>query len=385
MMISNKLAGIPDSYFGKTMGRKIEHGPLPLINMAVGIPDGPTPQGVINHFAEALHIPENQKYGAFHGKESFKQAIVDFYQRQYDVTLDKEEEVCILYGTKNGLVAVPTCVINPGDYVLLPDPGYTDYLAGVLLADGKPVPLNLEPPHYLPDWSQVDAQVLEKTKLIYLTYPNNPTGSTATKEVFDEVIARFKGTDIKIVHDFAYGAFGFDAKNPSILSSENGKDVAIEIYSLSKGYNMSGFRVGFAVGNKDMIQALKKYQTHTNAGMFGALQDAAVYALNNYDDFLEEQSNVFKARRDRFEAMLRKAHLPFVHAKGGIYAWLKTPPGYDSEQFEQFLVKEKSILVAPGKPFGENGNHYVRISLALDNQQLDEAATRLTDLAYLYH
>ncbi len=385
MMISNKLAGIPDSYFGKTMGRKIEHGPLPLINMAVGIPDGPTPQGIINHFAEALHIPENQKYGAFHGKESFKQAIVDFYQRQYDVTLDKEEEVCILYGTKNGLVAVPTCVINPGDYVLLPDPGYTDYLAGVLLADGKPVPLNLEPPDYLPDWSQVDSQVLEKTKLIYLTYPNNPTGSTATKEVFDEAIAMFKGTDIKIVHDFAYGAFGFDAKNPSILSSENGKDVAIEIYSLSKGYNMSGFRVGFAVGNKDMIQALKKYQTHTNAGMFGALQDAAVYALNNYDDFLEEQSNVFKARRDRFEGMLAKAHLPFVHAKGGIYAWLKTPPGYDSEQFEQFLVKEKSILVAPGKPFGENGNHYVRISLALDNQQLDEAATRLTDLAYLYH
>lgn len=385
MMISNKLAGIPDSYFGKTMGRKIEHGPLPLINMAVGIPDGPTPQGIINHFAEALQIPENQKYGAFHGKESFKQAIVDFYQRQYDVTLDKEEEVCILYGTKNGLVAVPTCVINPGDYVLLPDPGYTDYLAGVLLADGKPVPLNLEPPHYLPDWSQVDSQVLEKTKLIYLTYPNNPTGSTATKEVFDEAIARFKGTDTKIVHDFAYGAFGFDAKNPSILSSENGKDVAIEIYSLSKGYNMSGFRVGFAVGNKDMIQALKKYQTHTNAGMFGALQDAAVYALNNYDDFLEEQSNVFKARRDRFEGMLTKAHLPFVHAKGGIYVWLKTPPGYDSEQFEQFLVKEKSILVAPGKPFGENGNHYVRISLALDNQQLDEAATRLTDLAYLYH
>lgn len=344
MMISNKLAGIPDSYFGKTMGRKIEHGPLPLINMAVGIPDGPTPQGIINHFAEALRIPENQKYGAFHGKESFKQAIVDFYQRQYDVTLDKEEEVCILYGTKNGLVAVPTCVINPGDYVLLPDPGYTDYLAGVLLADGKPVPLNLEPPHYLPEWSKVDPQILEKTKLIYLTYPNNPTGSTATKEVFDEAIARFKGTDTKIVHDFAYGAFGFDAKNPSILSSENGKDVAIEIYSLSKGYNMSGFRVGFAVGNKDIIQALKKYQTHTNAGMFGALQDAAVYALNHYDDFLEEQSNVFKARRDRFEGILAKANLPFVHAKGGIYAWLKTPPGYDSEQFEQFLVKENPYL-----------------------------------------
>lgn len=383
-MISNKLASIPDSYFGKTMGRKIEHGPLPLINMAVGIPDGATPQGIIEHFQKALAIPENQKYGAFHGKDTFKQAIVDFYQRQYDVTLDKEDEVCILYGTKNGLVAVPTCIINPGDYVLLPDPGYTDYLAGVLLADGKPVPLNLEPPHYLPDWSIVDSQVIDKTKLIYLTYPNNPTGSTATKEVFDEAIAKFKDTDTKIVHDFAYGAFGFDAKNPSILSSENGKDVAIEIYSLSKGYNMSGFRVGFAVGNKDMIQALKKYQTHTNAGMFGALQDAATYALNHYDDFLEEQSNVFKVRRDRFEDILSKADLPFVHAKGGIYVWLETPPGYDSEQFEKFLVKEKSILVAPGKPFGENGNRYVRISLALDDQQLEEAATRLTELVYLY-
>ncbi|CDR26151.1 aminotransferase class I/II-fold pyridoxal phosphate-dependent enzyme [Staphylococcus schweitzeri] len=383
-MISNKLASIPDSYFGKTMGRNIEHGPLPLINMAVGIPDGATPQGIIEHFQKALAIPENQKYGAFHGKDTFKQAIVDFYQRQYDVTLDKEDEVCILYGTKNGLVAVPTCIINPGDYVLLPDPGYTDYLAGVLLADGKPVPLNLEPPHYLPDWSIVDSQVIDKTKLIYLTYPNNPTGSTATKEVFDEAIAKFTDTDTKIVHDFAYGAFGFDAKNPSILSSENGKDVAIEIYSLSKGYNMSGFRVGFAVGNKDMIQALKKYQTHTNAGMFGALQDAATYALNHYDDFLEEQSNVFKVRRDRFEDILSKADLPFVHAKGGIYVWLETPPGYDSEQFEKFLVKEKSILVAPGKPFGENGNRYVRISLALDDQQLEEAATRLTELVYLY-
>lgn len=383
-MISNKLASIPDSYFGKTMGRKIEHGPLPLINMAVGIPDGATPQGIIEHFQKALAIPENQKYGAFHGKDTFKQAIVDFYQRQYDVTLDKEDEVCILYGTKNGLVAVPTCIINPGDYVLLPDPGYTDYLAGVLLADGKPVPLNLEPPHYLPDWSIVDSQVIDKTKLIYLTYPNNPTGSTATKGVFDEAIAKFKDTDTKIVHDFAYGAFGFDAKNPSILSSENGKDVAIEIYSLSKGYNMSGFRVGFAVGNKDMIQALKKYQTHTNAGMFGALQDAATYALNHYDDFLEEQSNVFKVRRDRFEDILSKADLPFVHAKGGIYVWLETPPGYDSEQFEKFLVKEKSVLVAPGKPFGENGNRYVRISLALDDQQLEEAATRLTELVYLY-
>lgn len=384
MEMSDRLAAIPESYFGKTMGRKVEHGPLPLINMAVGIPDGETPTGIIDHFAEALRIPENQKYGAFHGKESFKQAIVNFYQRQYGVTLDKDDEVCILYGTKNGLVALPTCIVNPGDTVLLPDPGYTDYLAGVMLADAKPVPLNLTPPDYLPEWSKIDSEVLANTALVYLTYPNNPTGSTATQRVFDEAIEQFRHTRTKIVHDFAYSAFGFDAKNPSILASKHGKDVAIEIFSLSKGYNMSGFRVGFAVGNKDMIQALKKYQTHTNAGMFGALQDAATYALNYYDDFLEQQNQTFKGRRDRFEDILSEAKLPFVHAKGGIYIWLQTPPGYDSKAFEQFLLRDKSILVAPGEPFGENGKHYVRISLALEHDQLEEAGQRLTQLAYLY-
>lgn len=384
MVISKRLAAIPESYFGKTMGRKVEHEPLPLINMAVGIPDGETPKSIVDHFAEAVCIPENQKYGAFHGKESFKEAIVNFYQRQYNVDLHKDDEVCILYGTKNGLVALPTCVVNPGENVLLPDPGYTDYLAGVMLADANPVPLNLSPPDYLPDWDSVDKETLAHTSLIYLTYPNNPTGSTATSEVFDETIKRFKGTQTKIVHDFAYSAFGFDAKNPSILASEHGKDVAIEIFSLSKGYNMSDFRVGFAVGNKEMIQALKKYQTHTNAGMFGALQDAATYALNNYDDFLEQQNATFKRRRDAFEACLAEAHLPFVHSKGGIYSWLQTPPGYDSETFEQYLLKEKSILVAPGIPFGENGRHYVRISLALNDKDLAEAAERLASLAHLY-
>ena len=153
----------------------------------------------------------------FTGKSLLKEAIVNFYERQYGVTLHKDEEVCILYGTKNGLVALPTCVVNPGETVLLPDPGYTDYLAGVMLADANPVPLELEPPDYLPDWNKIDPQVLKDTKLIYLTYPNNPTGSTATQSVFDEAVQRFKDTDTKIVHDFAYSAFGFDDKNQVFL------------------------------------------------------------------------------------------------------------------------------------------------------------------------
>lgn len=367
------------------MGRKVEHGPLPLINMAVGIPDGETPSGIVETMADAIREPENQKYGAFHGKDSFKQAIVDFYQRQYHVTLDKDEEVCILYGTKNGLVALPSCIVNPGETVLLPDPGYTDYLAGVMLADAKPVPLELKPPHYLPDWDRVDQNVLNDTKLVYLTYPNNPTGSVATQETFDEAIERFKGTQTKIVHDFAYSAFGLDAKNPSILQSSGAKDVAIEIFSFSKGYNMSGFRVGFAVGNKEIIAAMKKYHSHTHAGMFGALQDAATYALNHYDDFLDEQGRTFKRRRDRFTSLLDEADIPYEPMTGGIFLWVPTPPSMDGETFVDYLLREQSILVAPGLPFGENGRNYVRISLALDDEALETAAKRFQSLSSLYH
>lgn len=384
MTISDRLAQIPDSYFARTMGQKVEHGPLPLINMAVGIPDGETPKGIIDCFADALRQPDNQKYVAFHGKDSFKQAIVDFYQRQFQVELDKEDEVCILYGTKNGLVGLPTCIVNPGENVLLPDPGYTDYKAGVLLADAQPQPLVLEPPYYLPQWDKISKEILLNTRLVYLTYPNNPTGSVATKSVFEEAIERFKGTKTKIVHDFAYSAFGFDAKNPSILQAEGAKDLAIEIFSLSKGYNMSGFRVGFAVGNKDIIQALKKYQSHTHAGMFGALQDAATYALNNYDAFLEEQNITFKRRRDEFEAKLQQADIPFEPMKGGIFLWLRTPRNFDGESFVDYLLQEQSILVAPGIPFGEHGKDYVRISLALDDESLLEAAERIQALKHLY-
>lgn len=384
MEYSRRLARVPDSYFGKTMGQEVKHGPLPLINMAVGVPDGETPRGILDTFAEALYQPDNQKYGAFHGKATFKQAIVQFYKRHYDVDLDPEEEVCILYGTKNGLVGLPTSIVNPGENVLLPDPGYTDYLAGVLLADAIPVPLQLDPPHYLPDWTCVPSDIMSNTKLVYLTYPNNPTGSVATLETFEEAVQLFKNTPTRIVHDFAYGAFGFDALNPSILQVEDAKDVAIEIFSLSKGFNMSGFRVGFAVGNKTMIAALKKYQTHTHAGMFGALQDAATYALNHCDDFLVEQNAKFKRRRNAVEQKLREVGIPFEPMKGGIFIWLPTPPGYDGEAFVQYLLQEQSILVAPGIPFGENGRHYIRVSLALEDAQLDEAMERLSSLASLY-
>ncbi len=383
MRYTNILSEIPDSYFGKTMGKKVEHGPLSLINLAVGIPDADTPQVILDELSRAILKPENQKYLAFQGKEAFKQAIVDFYQRQFDVHLDPEKEVCLLYGTKNGLVALPTCVIEPNDEVLLPDPGYTDYLAGVILAKGQSKPLELtQERHYLPDWDSVDTS---NTKLIYLTYPNNPTGSVANTAFFQDTIDRFKGTKTKIVHDFAYQAFGFDQTNPSILQAKGAKDVAVEVFSFSKGYNMSGYRVGFAVGNANIIQNLQKYHTHTQAGMYGALQDACTVALNECDDVLKEQARIFGQRRDLIEDALQQARIPHEPVKGGIFLWLQCPPGFSSDAFITYLLKKLSILAAPGHPFGKRGEGYVRLSFAIDEMQLREALNRLISIKGLYH
>ncbi|WJP97867.1 aminotransferase class I/II-fold pyridoxal phosphate-dependent enzyme [Macrococcus bovicus] len=384
-MRSKLLDSIPESYFGKTMGRKLDIGSKPLINTAVGIPDQKVPAEVLETIQSAVQEPANNKYGVFRGKEALKEAIQKFYLDTYGVELDKDEEICILYGTKNGLVNLPLCVIEPGEGVLLPNPGYTDYLAGVKLARGTAYELPLQPAnHYWPDFDALDSAVLADTRLIYLNYPSNPTGAVATRAGFDAVVRRFRGTQTKIVHDFAYAAFGFDAKNPSILQSPGAKDVAVEIYSLSKGFNMSGVRIGFAVGNKDIIGALNYYQDHTQVGMWGVVQEAAVSALKLGEPFLETQNAIFRKRRDQVTDFLTEAGIPFEPMQGGIFLWLRIPPGYKSEEYVDYLLKTQSILTTPGLPFGSNGDDYIRISLAISDEEIEELLIRLKETAGLY-
>lgn len=335
MSVSSKLLNsIPESYFGKTMGRKLEVGDKPLINTAVGIPDQPVDPKVLNALQDAIIDPDNHRYGVFRGKETLKKEIQKFYKDIYDVSLE-DDEVCILYGTKNGLVHIPACVIEPGEGVLLPNPGYTDYLAGVKLARGLHYDLPLHPEdYYLPDFDNIDKAQLNNTKLIYLNYPSNPTGAVATQAFFDDTIMRFKDTETKIVHDFAYAAFGFNGKNPSILASPHGKEVAVEIYSLSKGFNMSGVRVGFAVGNKEIVSALNYFQDHTQVGMWGVVQDAAIAALELGEPYLESQNNIFKARRDKVTAYLKQYEIPFEPMNGGIFLWIKVPDGFEGNHIQ---------------------------------------------------
>lgn len=375
-MTNKLLSSIPPSYFGSTMSKKLDIGELPLLNLAVGIPDGETPDSIKESVAESVYLPENQRYGAFRGKESFKDAIIRFYKRHYDVNLE-EENIALLYGTKSALVQFPMLFIEPGEGVFLPNPGYPDYLAGVRLARGEVYDLPMLPENnFLPDYDSLDSDEVSNARLIYLNYPSNPLGAVATKEFFDATVERFKDTKTRIVHDFAYAAFSFDEKHPSILSSDPELESSMEIYSLSKGFNMSGFRVGFAVGNKEMVESINLYQDHTQTGMWGVLQDASVTALQNEEEILSEQHIKFQNRRDIIEKAFTEFGIPLNPVKGGIFGWIHVPAGYDGESFTDFLLKEKSILVTPGIPFGSRGRNYIRISLAVEDEVLASVIDR---------
>lgn len=380
------LKSVPESYFASvsTLNEDLEIGEKPLINLAVGVPDGSAPESVKEAVKNAVEITDNHKYPGFRGRPSFKAAIINFYKRHYDVDL-KDENIAILYGTKSALVQFPMIFIEPGEGVFLPNPGYADYSAGVSLAKGVEYDLPLlKENDYLPDYDALDQEELDNTKLIYLNYPSNPLGSVASKKFFDETINRFKDTDIKIVHDFAYAGFGFEGKHPSILESDPDLSTAMEIYSFSKSYNMSGFRAGFAVGNKEMIEAVNIYQDHTQTGMWGVLQEAAADALNREDDFLIAQRDIFKKRKDMVLKELSEADIPIEPIEGGIFGWIKVPDEFNGESFVKYLLKEESILATPGIPFGSRGRNFIRISMAIEDEQLKECVERLKGIGYLW-
>ncbi|WP_411844178.1 aminotransferase class I/II-fold pyridoxal phosphate-dependent enzyme [Salinicoccus sp. HZC-1] len=369
-MANKLLSSIPPSYFGSAMSKELDIGELPLLNLAVGIPDGETADSIKEAVTESVYQAENQRYGVFRGKQSFKDAIIRFYKKHYDVDLD-EENIALLYGTKSALVQFPMMFIEPGEGVYLPNPGYPDYMAGVKLARGAVYDLPLLPENnFLPDYDSLNADEVSNARLIYLNYPSNPLGAVATKAFFDDTVERFKNTKTRIVHDFAYAAFSFDGRHPSILSSDSGLECSMEIYSMSKGFNMSGFRVGFAVGNKEMVESINLFQDHTQTGMWGVLQDASVTALWHEAEILSGQHDKFQKRRDIIEKSFSEFDIPLNPIKGGIFGWVRVPDGYDGESFAGFLLSEKSILVTPGIPFGSRGKEYIRISLAVEDDIL---------------
>jgi len=381
---SDLLKSLPKQFFAglvKKVGEYIAEG-HDVINLGQGNPDQPTPAHIVTKLQEASANPLNHKYSPFQGHRYLKQAAADFYLREYGVILDPDKEVAILFGGKSGLVEIPQCLLNPGDTILVPDPGYPDYLSGVALAKAGMVTMPLRAQNnFLPDYDELSAKILSEAKLMFLNYPNNPTGATATSDFFKETVKLASVNDICVVHDFAYGAIGFDGEKPlSFLQVEGAKDVGIEIYTLSKTYNMAGWRVGFAVGNKSVISAIELLQDHLYVSLFGAVQEAAAEALTGPQECVNELNRLYEHRRNVLIDGLHSLGWTVTAPKGSFFAWLRVPDGFSSEEFANILLGEAHIMVAPGIGFGEFGEGYVRVGLLSSEQRLAEAVRRISRL-----
>lgn len=355
-----------------------------VINLGQGNPDQPTYDFIVEALAEAAKNPLNHKYSNFRGEISFKKAISEFYKEHYQVDLDPETEVCVLGGAKIGLVELPIALMNPGDKLLLPDPGYPDYLSGPVLGqiDYDTFALLAEN-DFLPDYNSFSEALLDRAKYLYLNYPNNPTGAVATKAFYEETVAFAKDKKIGIISDLAYGALGADGyHNPSFLSAKGAKDVGIEIYTFSKTFNMAGWRLAFAVGNSDIIEALNLLQDHLFVSVFPAIQEAGCKALQDEraEAEIKRLNHIYDERRHSFVNAAKNIGWKAYPSKGSFYVWMPVPKGYDSESFANLLLEEVKVAVAPGIGFGSFGEGYVRIGLLENSKRLVEAVERIKTL-----
>ncbi|MBO7746467.1 pyridoxal phosphate-dependent aminotransferase [Paenibacillus sp. MWE-103] len=382
---SNQMNRLPNQFFSGLVSRAnryIEEG-YDVINLGQGNPDLPTPLHIVRSLQEAAISPLNHKYPLFSGKRKLKEAICQWYEVEHGVHLDPDDEVAILPGTKTGLVELASILLNPGDVALVPDPGYPDYWSGIALAGANMIPMPLLRENaFLPDLESIPTEQLKRGKLIYLNYPSNPTGACAPPSFFDDAIRFAEKNKMVIAHDFAYGALGFDGKKPaSFLSRPGAKEVGIEFYTLSKTYNMAGWRSGFALGNKEVIRLINLLQDHYYCSLFGAVQDAAVTALTASQDCVKELVAVYESRRNSVYREMSHIGWNASLSEGTFFTWLPVPPGYTSSQFADLLLEKVQVVVAPGSGFGHNGEGYVRAGLLTSEERLREAMQRIHSLS----
>lgn len=353
-----------------------------VINLGQGNPDMPTPDHIVQALQAAAANPLNHKYPPFRGHSYLKEAVAAFYEREYGVVMEPEREVAILFGGKTGLVEVVQCLLNPGDTALVPDPGYPDYWSGIELARAVMEMMPLTSANgFLPDYGSISPEVAAAAKLMFLNYPNNPTGAVATEEFFRETVQFAEKHSICVVHDFAYAAIGYEGQRPrSFLQTPGAKDTGIEIYTLSKTYNMAGWRVAFAVGNPSVIESLNLLQDHMYVSLFGAVQEAAATALSGPQTCVQENVARYEARRNILIGGLRELGWKVEAPGGSFFAWLPVPEGYTSQSFADLLLDEAHVVVAPGIGFGAYGEGYVRVGLVSSEERLAEAVKRIAGL-----
>lgn len=381
---SNIMKGLPTQFFA-TLVAKVNQAAAQghdLINLGQGNPDLPTPKHIVEEAQKAVADPIHHKYPPFQGRYELKEAVASWYRNEFSVELDPEQEVAIVFGGKTGLIEVAQVLLNPGDICLVPDPGYPDYWSGVALtgAGMSFMPLR-EENHFLPDYASLAPSDVEKAKLMYLNYPNNPTSATASSSFFKETVEWANKHGVVVCHDFAYGAIGFDGEKPlSFLQTPGAKEVGVEVYTLSKTYNMAGWRVGFVVGNREIVKYINLLQDHLFVSLFGAVQMAAAHALTSSQDCVKELVNTYQNRRDTLFQGLQRLGWKAQPPKGSFFAWLPVPKSHTSVSFADYLLEKAHIVVAPGLGFGQHGEGYVRVGLLTSEERMKEAVSRLEKL-----
>jgi len=383
--LSDRLSKLPKYLFAEIdemKKKKVEEG-VEVIDFGVGDPDMPTPKHIVEAMKKAVEKPENHKYPSYEGMLEFRTAVADFYKRRKGVNLNPEEEVIALIGSKEGIAHLPLAFVNDGDYVLVPDPGYPVYYSSTILADGKPykIPLKKEN-NFLPNFDEIPSDIAKKAKIMFLNYPNNPTSAVAEKEFIKSAVDFCIDNNIILAHDFAYGEITFDGyKAKSFLEVDNAFEVCIEFNSLSKTFNMTGWRIGFAVGNPEILKGLLKVKTNVDSGVFQAVQEAGIVALRSDDSVIDEICKVYQERRDVLVKGLKEIGLNVEKPKATFYVWCEVPDGYTSVEFTKKLLNEAGILVTPGVGFGEYGEGFVRFALTRDVSVIEKAIERLKNVS----
>lgn len=349
-----------------------------VINLGVGDPDLPTPEHIVAALAEAARDPRTHRYPPYAGTREFREAVAAWYRRRFQVDLDPEREVLALIGSKEGLAHLPWALVNPGEVTLVPDPGYPVYRAATILADGEPVTVPLRAERgFLPDLNAIPSATARRARLLFLNYPNNPTAGVATLAFFQEVAAWAREHSVLVVHDNSYSEIAYDGyRPPSFLQADGARAVGIELHSLSKTYCMTGWRVGFAVGNADALGALGRLKTNVDSGVFVAVQRAGVAALTGPQTPVAERVAVYQRRRDRVVEALTALGWTPPRPRATFYVWLRAP-GASGAAFAAEVLERTGVVLTPGRGYGEEGEGYVRLSLTTPDDRLEEALDRL--------
>jgi LL-diaminopimelate aminotransferase len=385
MRLAKRIEQLPPYLFtaiSRKIAEKRAQG-VDVITFAIGDPDIPTPKHIMDSLHAAADDPANHRYPESDGLPELRQSIANWYERRFGLSFDPAKEVQPLLGSKEGINNVALCLVDPGDVVLIPSPGYPPYTSGTVFAGGEPYYMPLrEENGFLPDLSAIPADVLRRAKLLWLNYPNNPTGAVADLAFFEEAVRFAKQHDLVVCHDAPYTEVAYDGYKPvSFLEAEGARDVGIEFHSLSKSFNMTGWRIGWALGNATLIDALFRVKDNLDSGIAQAIQRMAITALDGPQDCIDEHNVIYQHRRDVLVEALRACGMRVDPPKASLYIWARIPEGFTSTDFATRLIEEIGVVLTPGSGYGEYGEGYVRLSITTPTERVEEGARRMLEWA----